>query len=113
MVSASDAAVCIQAWQRGRRVRQRYLLQQLAFLVQSHYRDPNAFIIPPEADATVLTGAVRRLEGRLWKKSSQIPKFQERNVWVDDLQVAASLPCTRMHVWCLHTGNISARCARS
>ena len=85
--AADRAATRIQARVRGRRIRQRYLLQQLAFLVQSHYRDPQSRIIPAEADATVLTGAVRRLEGKLWKKSSQFPKFQERNVWVDDLQL--------------------------
>eukprot|EP00320_Phaeocystis_rex_P020004 CAMPEP_0119070342 /NCGR_PEP_ID=MMETSP1178-20130426/37946_1 /TAXON_ID=33656 /ORGANISM="unid sp, Strain CCMP2000" /LENGTH=155 /DNA_ID=CAMNT_0007052171 /DNA_START=21 /DNA_END=488 /DNA_ORIENTATION=- len=83
------AAIHIQKLVRGRRFRQRYMLQQLAFIVQSHYRDPHARI--EAADLACALGAVRRLEGRLWKKSSQFPKFQERNVWVDDLQLNYSL----------------------
>ena len=83
------AATLIQKRVRGRRTRQRYLLQQLAFLVQSHYRDPHARI--DAVDLACALGAVRRLEGRLWKKSSQFPKFQERQVWVDDLQLKYSM----------------------
>ena len=79
------AAVLIQKRVRGRRIRQRYLLQQLAFIVQSHYRDPDARI--EAVDLACALGAVRRLEGRLWKKSSQFPKFTERWVSVDDLQL--------------------------
>ena len=83
------AATLIQKRVRGRRTRQRYLLQQLAFLVQSHYRDPHARI--DAVDLACALGAVRRLEGRLWKRSSQFPKYQERQVWVDDLQLKYSV----------------------
>ena len=62
---------------------------ELAFLVQSHYRDPHARI--DAVDLACALGAVRRLEGRLWKRSSQFPKYQERQVWVDDLQLKYSV----------------------
>ena len=57
--------------------------------MQSHYRDPHARI--DAVDLACALGAVRRLEGRLWKRSSQFPKYQERQVWVDDLQLKYSV----------------------
>ena len=76
---------------RGRRVRTRYLLQQLAFRVQAHYRlsGPAARLAEgdPTAQAQILQGAVKQLKGKLWKKARQLPQFHERTVWVDDLQL--------------------------
>lgn len=89
--SPDAAAAKLQANVRGRRVRTRYLLQQLAFRVQAHYRlsGPAARLAEgdPTAQAQILQGAVKQLKGKLWKKARQLPQFHERTVWVDDLQL--------------------------
>ena len=90
-LSPDAAAAKLQANVRGRRVRTRYLLQQLAFRVQAHYRlsGPAARLAEgdPTAQAQILQGAVKQLKGKLWKKARQLPQFHERTVWVDDLQL--------------------------
>ena len=86
-----DAAAKLQPTSAAVRVRTRYLLQQLAFRVQAHYRlsGPAARLAEgdPTAQAQILQGAVKQLKGKLWKKARQLPQFHERTVWVDDLQL--------------------------
>mmetsp|Transcript_34050 Transcript_34050/g.56379 ORF Transcript_34050/g.56379 Transcript_34050/m.56379 type:complete len:161 (+) Transcript_34050:108-590(+) len=82
------AAVIIQTRQRVRHAYESFVLHRLAWRVQAHYAQYATGLAVPDAQLDAMQpGAVKRLSGTLWKMSRKLPMYNERNVWIEDLQM--------------------------